>query len=428
MTEKPSHRQIAAAVIGNTLEWYDFTVYGYLAVTISKLFFPPGSETTALLATLAIFGVAFFMRPVGGILLGHFTDVIGRKSVLFVVIALMTLGIGMIAFTPTYATIGIAAPLIMLVARLIQGLSAGGEFASATSFLVEHAPPGLRGYYGAWQMSGQGAASCLAGLMGLLVANGLTQAQLEGWGWRIPFLLGLVIGPIGFFIRLRLAETPAFLRGKAAAVGRRLPIGTVLARHKRDVLIGLGLVLGGTATVYVLIVFMPTYAVRTLKLAPQVSFVSPVIWGFTQMVFSPIAGRLSDQVGRKWVMGPAVTLAFLLLYPAFVWLNQQPSLGRLALISFLGSFLMAGYAGPVSTAIAELFPVAVRGTGSAVAYNLGVTIFGGFAPFTVSWLIASTGNPLAPAYYVMVGLVLTFAAILAMPSRQPLGSEAPSLA
>ncbi len=426
MTGKANPTQIAAAVIGNALEWYDFIVYGYLAVTISKLFFPPGSETTALLSTFALFGVAFVMRPVGGILLGHFTDIVGRKSILFLVIALMTLGIGMIAFTPTYATIGIAAPIIMLVARLIQGLSAGGEFASATSFLVEHAPPGLRGFYGGWQMSGQGAAAFLAGLVGFLVALALTPAQLESWGWRLPFLVGLVIGPVGLFIRLKLTETPDFLRHKRAAAGTRrsLPLAEVLARHKRSLLIGLGLVLGGTASIYVLIIFMPTYAVRTLKLGMEASFMAPLISGLVQAILCPITGYLSDRVGRKRVMAVSVALALLALYPAFLWLNDRPSLGRLATVSLLGGVLISGYAGAVSTAIAELFPVEVRATGAAIAYNLGVTLFGGFAPLIVSWLIAATGNPLAPAYYVMVGLALSLAAILAMPApRQAMSEE-----
>jgi MHS family proline/betaine transporter-like MFS transporter len=425
MSGRASNKQIAAAVIGNALEWYDFIVYGYLAVTISKLFFPPGSETTALLATFALFGVAFFMRPVGGILLGHFTDVIGRKSILFLVIALMTLGIGMIAFTPTYATIGVAAPIIMLIARLIQGLSAGGEFASSTSFLVEHAPPGRRGLYGGWQMSGQGAAAFLAGLVGLLLAATLTPAEVEAWGWRVPFLAGLIIGPLGFFIRLGLVETPEFLSERAKGRPAKAPLGRALANHKTDILIGLGLVVGGTASIYVLIIFMPTYAIRTLKLSPQAAYIAPLAAGLVQAVLTPVMGRLSDRLGRKPVMATSIVLTLLALYPEFLWLNDAPSLIRLAAISVIGSALISGHAGAVSTALVELFPVSVRATGSAIAYNLGVTLFGGFAPFIVAWLIARTGDPFAPAYYVMAGLALSLVAVIFMPGRQARGVAAP---
>jgi MFS transporter, MHS family, proline/betaine transporter len=208
--------QISAAVIGNALEWYDFTVYGTLAVTISKLFFPAGSGTSALLSTLAIFGVAYVIRPIGGLLFGHYADRLGRKNVLFVVIGTMTLGIAMIAFSPTYAAIGIAAPIIMLIARMIQGFSVGGEFATATTFLVEHAPARQRYLYGSWQFAGQGASVMLAGIVGTLVTRGLTPDQLASWGWRLPFIIGLVIGPVGFYMRTKLVETPEFLANKAA--------------------------------------------------------------------------------------------------------------------------------------------------------------------------------------------------------------------
>lgn len=419
-----NRRQVVAICIGNALEWYDFSVYGYLAVTISRLFFPPGAGSTALLSTLAIFGVAFAVRPLGGIVLGHYADLVGRKSILFAVIALMTLGIGMIAVAPTYATVGVAAPLTILVARLIQGLSAGGEFGSSMSFLVELAPPGRRGLYGGWQQSGQGAATLLAGLVGSAVARGLTPEQLDSWGWRLPFLAGLIIGPIGVYMRLRLAESPEFLRHREHARGRPgLPIKTVFTQHGSRVLVGLGLVLGGAAAVYVLFLFMPTYAIRVLKLDLQASFVAPVIAGLMLTVFCPIAGYLSDLWGRKAVMATSAGLFLVAIYPAFIWLNDAPSVLRLGLVEFVFGLLMAGYSGPFGAALADMFGVGVRVTGMSIVYNVGIALFGGFAPLIVAWLIASTGNQLAPAYYVMAGLLLSFIAALVMPVKGVKGGD-----
>jgi MFS family permease len=410
-------RQIVAACIGNALEWYDFTIYGFMAVTLSKLFFPAGAEAAALLSTLAIFGAAFVVRPFGGVILAHYADRVGRKSMLFIVIGLMTVGMLLITFAPTYATAGIAAPIIVLVARLIQGLSAGGEFGSSMSFLIEHAPDGRRGLYGGWQQSSQGAATLLAGIVGGIVAQQLTQDQLLSWGWRIPFLIGLLIGPIGFYMRLKLQETPEFIVHRAAAgPAEAMPIKVVLAEQKKRLLISVGLVLGGAATVYVLFIFMPTYAIRVLHLDLKASFSAPLMGGAMLMVFCPLSGLLSDRHGRKAVMGVSVALLLISIYPAFVWLNASPSVGRLVLVEAVFGLLMAGYAGPFGAALADIFPVGVRVTGMSVAYNFGIAIFGGFAPLIIAWLIGVTGNPLAPAYYVMAGLLLSLVATLSMPT------------
>lgn len=407
--------QITATVIGNALEWYDFTVYGTLAVTISKLFFPAGPGSTALLSTLAIFGVAYVIRPFGGLVFGHYADLIGRKNVLFVVIGTMTLGIAMIAFTPTYATIGIAAPIIMLIARMIQGFSVGGEFATSTTFLVEHAPANRRYLYGSWQFAGQGAAVMLAGIVGSLVTRGLTPDQVVSWGWRLPFIVGLVIGPVGFYMRTKLAETPEFLQEKAA--GRRAAAPTIDAfgHYKTRMLCGLAIVLGGTASFYVLFIVMPTYAIRTLHLGLQASFVAPLVGGATMMLTSPIGGLLADRFGRKAMLGFPVLFLLILIMPAFAWLAAEPSVARMVVVEFVLSLFLGAFSGAFGTAVADLFPVGVRATGMTVSYNFGVTIFGGFAPLIVTWLIATTGSPLAPAYYDMAGLILALIAVLAMP-------------
>jgi MFS family permease len=241
----PKPYQIAAAVIGNALEWYDFIVFGFFAVIISRLFFPTDSQYASLLFTTATFGVGFFMRPVGGILLGIYADRQGRKAALLVVIASMTVAIALIAFAPTYAAIGIGAPLIIVVARLLQGFSAGGEFASATAFLIESAPAGRRGFYGSWQMVGQGLAVLIGAILGAVLTKTLSPEAIDGWGWRIPFLFGLVIGPVGLYIRSSLAETQAFLQSDQASQSRPAG-GRVLASHIKQILVCFGIVVSGS--------------------------------------------------------------------------------------------------------------------------------------------------------------------------------------
>ncbi|MGH6968145.1 MAG: MFS transporter [Stellaceae bacterium] len=409
-------RQIVAVAIGSALEWYDFAIYGYVAVTISKLFFPPESGWAPLLATFGLFAVSYVVRPLGGVVLGHYADRYGRKALLVFVIGLMSLASAMIAAAPTYRMVGMAAPLIILVARLLQGISAGGVFGSATAFLVEHAPPDSRGFYGAWQFSGQGAAILLSGIVGVFVADYLNPEQLESWGWRLPFLLGLVVGPVGLYIRFKLSETPEFLETRSPHDGRGESVMTVLVACKYNIVIGLGLVIGGTAAFYVLFVFMPTYAIRILKLGFAASFLAPVIAGATVTIFCPLMGLVSDRIGRVPVMAVAAALFLVVVYPGFWWLHAAPNATTLIILEVGFGLLFAAYAGPGGATIAALYPVRSRATAMAAAYNIGVALFGGGAPAIVTWLIARTGDPIAPAYYVMVGLSLSLFALAAMPS------------
>lgn len=412
-------RQIVAIAVGNALEWYDFAIYGYVAVTIAKLFFPPETGWMPLLATFGLFAVAYIVRPVGGIVLGHYADHYGRKALLIFVIGLMSVASAMIAAAPTYRTIGMAAPVIVLVARLLQGLAAGGVFGSATAFLVEHAPPESRGFYGSWQFSGQGAAILLSGIIGVFVTRCLDPAQLESWGWRLPFLLGLVVGPVGVYIRFKLSETPAFLEERQCRGAGGTSVMSILATCKYGVLIGLGLVVGGTAAFYVLFVFMPTYAVRMLNLGITASFLAPVVAGATVTIFCPLMGLVSDRIGRWPVMTASAAVFLLVVYPGFWWLQVAPSATTLVILELGFGFLFAAYAGPGGATIAALYPVHGRATAMAAAYNVGVALFGGGAPIIVTWLIARTGDPIAPAYYVMMGLFLSLVALAAM---LPLGA------
>lgn len=401
-------RQIIAAVIGNALEWYDFVVYGFLTVIISRLFFPTDSEYASLLAAMATFGVGFFMRPVGGILIGMYADRRGRKAALQLIILLMTVSIAMIAFAPTHAAIGAAAPVLIVLARLLQGVATGGEFASATAFLIESAPPGRRGFFGSLQMVGQSVAALGGASAGMLITQGLSPEQIDSWGWRLPFMVGLLIGPVGLWMRRHLDETEAFV--EAVAEPDR-PIGQVglralLRDHLREVLVSFGLVLSGTIMFYVVMIYMPTYAKTQLHLPLGQAFTAQVAGLVCLTVLIPVFGMLSDRIGRRPVLLLATTLYLVLPYPLMSWVVAEPTLARLTVMQVaLCSAIGIGF-GAVSTALAEQFPVRQRSTGLALSYNLAVMLFGGFAQLIVTWLITVTGTPLAPAFYVMFGAVV----------------------
>jgi MFS transporter, MHS family, proline/betaine transporter len=412
----PKSYQIAAAVIGNALEWYDFIVFGFFAVIISRLFFPTDSQYASLLFTTATFGVGFFMRPVGGILIGIYADRQGRKAALLVVIASMTVAIALIAFAPTYAAIGIGAPLIIVVARLLQGFSAGGEFASATAFLIESAPAGRRGFYGSWQMVGQGLAVLIGAILGAVLTKTLSPEAIDGWGWRIPFLFGLVIGPVGLYIRNSLAETPAFLQSdqtsQSRTAGRR-----VLASHIKQILVCFGIVVSGTISFYVILVYIPTFARSQLQLPLDQAFLAQAIGLACEVALIPICGALSDRIGRKPVMIASLLLSLVVTYPLFMWVSSSPSFSRLLVMQVVLCSVFGIGNGPVSTALGEQFPTRVRSTALAIGYNVAVMLFGGFAPFFVTWLIHATGTPIAPAFYLMFGAAVGLFAVLFLTER-----------
>jgi len=412
----PKPYQIAAAVIGNALEWYDFIVFGFFAVIISRLFFPTDSQYASLLFTTATFGVGFFMRPVGGILIGIYADRQGRKAALLVVIASMTVAIALIAFAPTYAAIGIGAPLIIVVARLLQGFSAGGEFASATAFLIESAPAGRRGFYGSWQMVGQGLAVLIGAILGAVLTKTLSPEAIDGWGWRIPFLFGLVIGPVGLYIRSSLAETQAFLQSDQASQSRPAG-GRVLASHIKQILVCFGIVVSGTISFYVILVYIPTFARTQLELPLDQAFLAQAIGLTCEVALIPICGALSDRIGRKPVMIASLLLSLLVTYPLFVWVSSSPSFSSLLVMQVVLCSLFGIGNGPVSTALGEQFPTRVRSTALAIGYNVAVMLFGGFAQFFVTWLIHATGTPIAPAFYLMFGSAVGLFAVLFLTER-----------
>jgi len=424
----PKVRQLAAAVIGNVVEWYDFIVFGLLTVVISRLFFPTGSQYASLLLTTATFGVGFFMRPVGGILLGIYADRKGRKAALLLIIGLMTFAIGMIAFAPTYSAIGIAAPLIIVLARLLQGFATGGEFSCATAFLVEIAPAHRRCFYGSWQLFGLGMAVLMGTLVGALVTRGLTPDTIDRWGWRIPFLFGLIIGPIGLYIRRYLDETPAFVATHGTPTEKHA-FGTALAVHFKQMVVCLALSGGPAVQFYVLLVYMPTFASTQLHLPLGTALVAQSVGLIFLVVLVPLSGILADHVGRRPIMIGAFVLYLGLAYPLFSWVVENPSFGQLLIMQIILCSLLGIFYGPLATVLVEQFPTRIRSTGLAIPYNLGVMIFGGFAQFLVTWLIHATGSPIAPVYYMMFGAAIALVSLLfiADPAREPRGDLAVSI-
>lgn len=405
---QPAHawRIIASASIGNALEWFDLVVYGFFAVTIAKLFFPTGNDTVSLLLTLGTFGVSFFMRPLGAIVLGIYADRSGRKAALTLSIVLMMIGTLLIAVMPTYGAIGLAAPVGIVLARMVQGFSAGGEFGSATAFLAEHAP-GRRGFFSSWQVASQGLTTLLAAAFGAVLNGALSPQQMMSWGWRIPFFFGLLIGPVAYYIRRRIDETPEFL----AAETSEAPLQETFTSQKERLLVAIGAVILATVTTY-LVLYMPTYAIKQLGIPASVAFSAIVTTGVVQLVCSPIVGHWSDTHGRTRLMLVAAILILILVYPLFKLLDAHPTFGMLMTVQIIMGLLMAAYFGVLPALLSELFPVRTRTTGMSLAYNIAVTIFGGFAPFIITWLISITGSKLAPSFYLMFAALLSIPALL----------------
>ncbi len=386
---------LAAASIGNALEWYDILVYGYFAVTISKLFFPTADPTTALLLAFGTFGVSYLVRPLGALVLGAYADRAGRRAAMLLSIAVMTIGTGLMAIMPTYSTVGIVAPIAVLIARLLQGFAVAGEFGSATAFLVEHTTD-RKGFFASFQWFGQGLAAVLASFFGVVLFTWLTTEQLDSWGWRVPFFFGLLIGPIGLYIRKHVGETPEFReQGPAKA-----PVRQMFAEHWDRLLMCIGIVILSTSSNYI-ILYMPTYAIKQLHLPQSLGFTATLLGGILLTIGAPFFGHLSDRVGRVRLMVIVSLLFAVSAYPAFVLLVANPSLAGIVGIVCWLSLLKAAYSGTLPALMAELFPISTRSTGIALSYNISVPIFGGFAPFIAAWLVAETGSPLAPSFYLI---------------------------
>jgi MFS family permease len=403
-------RHVAAAVIGNALEFYDFTTYAYFAIQIGRTFFPSHDPFVSLMATLVTFGAGFIMRPVGAVVIGRYADRIGRKPAMILSFALMGGGVLALALTPSYAAIGIAAPIIVVLIRLVQGFALGGDVGPTTAFLLEAAPTDSRGLYGSLQFASQGLATLAAGIAGVVLAHFLTPLQLDHFGWRIALALGALVVPVGLAMRRSLPET----------LSDDLPSVTAPPKGHvgRTAVLGLLLIMGGTTGVYVLN-YMATYAQNTLRLSAGAAFASVLTFGIVSVIFPVIAGIVSDCTGRRPAMIWPRVLMTLAAYPAFVALTLWPTaLTLVCATSVLGIFNQA--TGAVAlVAITEALPPRVRSTTMASIYAVGVAVFGGTTQPIVAWLMHVSGSALAPAWWLTGTSLIALIATVMMRETAP---------
>jgi len=416
----PFHH-VAAVVMGNGLEFYDFLCYAIFAVYIGRAYFPAHDASLSLLLSLATFGIGFVTRPIGGIVLGGLGDRIGRKPAMLVSFALMGAGMLGVALTPTYAQIGLAAPILVLCFRLIQGFALGGEVGPTTAYLIEAAPAEHRGFYGAMQYASQDAAVLIAATMGVLLASVLPLSDLESWGWRIAFLAGVVIVPFGVLIRKSLPETlhaaddaalaPDATTGDVALHARLRPYLKVLT-------CGLFLLASGTIANYVLD-YMATYSLTTLHMAARISFGVTVVTSLVALVADPLSGMLSDCFGRKPVMMLGYLVMAVSILPAFWAITHFRSPAVLYGVMGFVSILLGLGAPPIIISLTESLPKSIRSGAVATVYAFAISIFGGSAQFIVTWLIRASGNPLAPAWYWTGAVALGLVVMLFLPESAP---------
>jgi MFS transporter, MHS family, proline/betaine transporter len=410
ISSKQTVRSVAAITIGNTLEWFDNVIYGYLAVSMAQVFFPKSDPAVGILLTLGTFAASFLVRPLGAVILGAYADRSGRKSALTLSMALMSLGTLMLVLVPSFNQIGILAPILVLLGRLLQGFSVGGEFGSATAFLVEQMPS-RRAFAASWVSSGQGLANAMASGFGLALAS-LDPTDMQSWGWRIPFAFGLVVTPVGWYIRKRLVEPAEFqLQDKSDA-----PVAELVKAHWVNVLIAIGAVVASTGTNYIL-VYMPTFGVTVLGLPPWTGFVAALAGGLAVAALAPVAGMISDRIGTVRVLVAACLLLIPSVWICFLIISRAPSfLSMLIAIVWL-NVIKAFYSGPLPAFLAELFPTRLRSSGVAISYNVAVPIFGGFTPVVAVWLVQVSGSMMAPACYLIFLTSMSLGAVLFARSR-----------
>jgi MHS family proline/betaine transporter-like MFS transporter len=400
-------RQLMAASIGNVLEYYDFVVYAFLAAIIAKKFFPSESEVASLLASFAAFGVGFLARPLGGAIIGRIGDRSGRRVSLLITIFGMAIGTVGIGVLPTYAQIGVFAPILLVAMRLLQGLSAGGEWGGATSFIAESAPEGRRGWFGGIGQASIAAASLLGSIVTALVAAGFTPDQMQQWAWRVPFLLGGLLLPIGIYMRRNIEETPAFRASRSKAPVTPPEFGSPLAMMAK----AFGFTIVWTVGYYVMLNYMPTFLVKYAGLSQ-----SQALWGnaialAVLVVTTPLFGLLSDKIGRKPLLLACCAAFVILPYPVFSIILDKASFPTIVCLQILINLFIAAFSGAGPAALAELFPTHSRTFLMSVGYSLSVAIFGGFAPFIATWLIDRTGSPIAPTYYLIASGIVSGLAI-----------------
>jgi MHS family citrate/tricarballylate:H+ symporter-like MFS transporter len=402
-TSAAPHRRSGIATVlrvtsGNFLEMFDFFLFGFYATYISKAFFPAGSEFASLMLTFMTFGAGFLMRPLGAVILGAYVDQIGRRKGLILTLMIMASGTVLIAFVPSYATIGLAAPILVLIGRLLQGFSAGVELGGVSVYLSEMATPGNKGFYVAWQSASQQVAIMAAAIIGYLLSIALDAAQIGVWGWRIPFIIGCMIVPFLFYIRRSLEETEQFMARKHRPTTGE--IFTSIVQNWAIVGLGMMLVVMTTVSFYTITVYTPTFGKNVLKLTTTASLIVTFCVGLSNFFWLPVMGALSDRVGRKPLLLVFSALTLLTAYPALAWLVAAPSFGNMLMVLLWLSFLYGSYNGAMVVALTEIVPVDVRTAGFSLAYALATALFGGFTPLVSTWLIEATGDQAAPGIWM----------------------------
>ena len=411
---RASRRALVAGSIGNLVEWYEYALYGYMAPVIAGLFFPTGDGVAGLLATFSLFALAFFLRPVGAAVFGRFADRRGRRPVLVLIITLMSGATALIGVLPTYATIGVWAPLLLTVLRVVQGLAAGGEFGGAVSLMAEYAPPGRRGLYGSWSFFTTVIGFVFGAGMATVLIAVLPDDALASWGWRIGFLVAAPMGLIALYLRMRVDETPSFRAATAASPVRPTPAAVSAGGPGllRQVLTTVGIVVVYSCTGYTFMVLMPTYLSKTLGMSLEQSYVLTLINGAVAGLVVPFAGAWSDRVGRRAVMLVGTIGTLVLSYPLFLMLRGGFGAALVALV--LAGVLIGLVGGPLPALLSERFPTRTRVTGVSLAYAVSVALFGGTAPFIITAVVSATGNSLAAAWYTIACSLITLATLLAL--------------
>jgi MFS family permease len=409
MAAKLTKGQLAAVVAGNALEFYDFLVFSFFAIQIGKAFFPGGSETASLLKALAVFGAGFLTRPLGGLIIAPLSDRIGRKPAMLFSFGLMGLSIAGLACTPSYASIGIAAPALALLFRLAQGFALGGEVGPTTAFLLEAAPRQARGFYVSLQAATQYFAAFSVGLIGAFLSGVLAPGAFGAWGWRVAMLLGAAMVPFAFALRRRLPET--LDAAPAPDDAARPPLLKVVG-------LGILMIAANSISTY-LMNYIGTYAQNTLHVGQQLGFLCTVVGGSAAMAGALSGGALSDRLGRKPVMLGGAGMALLLGVPCFLAMLLWDSPAVLLVATGVYSYFIGLFPPPMLTAICESFPAARRAGSIGITYAIAVALFGGSAQYVVTWLIGATGSPLAPAWYMSGAMVFGIGAMLAMRETAP---------
>lgn len=404
---RSNFKLIMATTLGSGLEVYDNTIFSYFAIVIGQQFFAPAGDYGALLLSVSVFAVGFLVRPLGSLYFGSMADRHGRKSALFLTIMLMAFGVLLITVCPPYSQIGIAAPIVLIVGRLLQGFSLGGEFGAATTLAMESSTPGARGHVVSWQTACQGAATLVGALVAFLLTKYIPPEQFQSWGWRVAFAIGLSIAPVGLYIRAQMPETFAATKADGS------PLTALWRNYRRQVILGILMMLVNSSMLYIVILYMPTYLIQQLHFPASTSYLAAIVTSAVLLITVPFSGRLADRMPRrKPILLVSMLVPPLLVYPLFMTLGSTRELWQaLALMGGMMAFSSLG-SGAFLLLLLEAFPPKVRASALSIIYSIGVSVIGGCAQLFVTWLIKTSGDPIAPAWFLMGCGAISYAALL----------------